>query len=222
MNSPNYRTIVAGIDYSETGLLALQRALNLASGTLHVVHVVEPFAAMAVPAGPVLVPAEQTTEQAATTLRQYVEGHLAKAWEGQDRPTVGVVVSHVALGVPAEQIVQIASDLDADLIVVGTHGRRGVKRFMLGSIAERVVRLATCPVLVVRPKALHATAQVAAPDIPNVEPPCPRCADVRQATEGHELWCEQHRERHGRRHTYHSRETPSAFPSNHGGLGSLT
>lgn len=220
MTTPQYRTIVVGIDYSETGLLALERALALATGTLHVVHVVEPFAAMAVPAGPVLVPPEQSTEQAATTLRQYVEGHLAKAWEGQDRPTVSVVVSHVALGVPAEQVVQIASDLDADLIVVGTHGRRGVKRFMLGSIAERVVRLATCPVLVVRPKTSRAAAT--ASDVPDIEPPCPRCAEVRQMTQGRELWCNQHRERHGRRHTYHSRETPSAFPSNHGGLGSVT
>ena len=39
--------------------------------------------------------------------------------------------------------------------------------------------------------------------IPAIEPPCPRCLETRQATEGREFWCEQHRERHGRRHTYH-------------------
>jgi len=218
MSDSKHRTVVVGIDYSETGLLALRRALAIAEGTLHVVHVVEPFTAMAVPAGPVLVaPAQPSLDHAASILRQYVEQHIAAAWDAPERPRVSVVVSHVAQGVPAEMIVQIASDLDADLIVVGTHGRRGVKRFMLGSIAERVVRLATCPVLVERPKSAPA-----ATDIPMIEPPCPRCVEARFASQGRELWCDQHRERHGRRHTYHNPDPPSAFPSNHGGLGSVT
>ena len=150
MSSPHHGTILVGIDYSDTGFLALQRGLALAEGMLHVVHVIEPLTAMPVPAGAVQIPPDQASlDQAAATLRQYVEGHLATAWENPDRPNVSIVVSHVAQGVPADQIVQLASDLDADLIVVGTHGRRGVKRLMLGSIAERVVRLAPCPVLVV-------------------------------------------------------------------------
>jgi nucleotide-binding universal stress UspA family protein len=218
MSDSKHRTVVVGIDYSDTGLLALRRGLALAEGTLHVVHVVEPFAAMAVPAGPVLVaPTQPSLDHAASILRQYVEQHIAVAWDAPERPRVSVVVSHVAQGVPAEMIVQIASDLDADLIVVGTHGRRGVKRFMLGSIAERVVRLATCPVLVERPKSMPA-----ATDVPSIEPPCPSCVETRKASQGRELWCEQHRERHGRRHTYHSRGAPEAFPSNHGGLGSVS
>jgi nucleotide-binding universal stress UspA family protein len=218
MSDYKHRTVVVGIDYSETGLSALHRGLALAEGTLHVVHVVEPFTAMAVPAGPVLVaPSQPSLDHAASTLRQYVERHIAAAWEAPERPRVSVVVSHVAQGVPAEMIVQIASDLDADLIVVGTHGRRGVKRFMLGSIAEKVVRLATCPVLVERPKSPHE-----ATDIPSIEPPCPLCVEARFASHGRELWCEQHRERHGRRHTYHTPDPPSAFPSNHGGLGSVS
>src|SRR5437773_7230742 len=164
MSSPHHGTILVGIDYSDTGFLALQRGLALAEGMLHVVHVIEPLTAMPVPAGAVQIPPDQASlDQAAATLRQYVEGHLATAWENPDRPNVSIVVSHVAQGVPADQIVQLASDLDADLIVVGTHGRRGVKRLMLGSIAERVVRLAPCPVLVERPKALDAEA------VPNIE-----------------------------------------------------
>jgi nucleotide-binding universal stress UspA family protein len=219
MSGSKHRTVVVGIDYSETGLLALKRGLTLAEGTLHVVHVIEPFAAMAVPAGPVLVsPIQPSLDQAAGTLREYVEGHLATEWRVPNPPNVSVVISHIAQGIPAEQIVQIASDLDADLIVVGTHGRRGVKRFMLGSIAERVVRLATCPVLVERPKTVHA----AEAEAPNIEPPCPRCVETRETTGGRELWCEQHRQRHGRRHTYHSRQSPSAFPSSHGGLSSVS
>ena len=58
--------------------------------------------------------------------------------------------TRVATGVPYEVIVQSAKDNGYDLIVMGTHGRTGVSRVMLGSVAERVVRMATCPVLTVR------------------------------------------------------------------------
>ena len=52
---------------------------------------------------------------------------------------------------PAQEIVDYAADIHADLIVVGTHGRSGVSRLLMGSVAEHVVRSAPCPVLVVRP-----------------------------------------------------------------------
>jgi universal stress protein A len=54
-------------------------------------------------------------------------------------------------GVPFEVIVDTAAELGAEMIVIGTHGRSGLQRFLLGSVAERVVRLAPCPVLTVRP-----------------------------------------------------------------------
>ena len=53
-------------------------------------------------------------------------------------------------GDPANQIVQFAKEEDADLIVLGTHGRTGLKRLLMGSIAEAVVRRAPCPVLVMK------------------------------------------------------------------------
>lgn len=56
----------------------------------------------------------------------------------------------VLVGVPFRMIIETAADKDADLIVMGTHGRTGVQHLMLGSVAERVVRLAPCPVLVTR------------------------------------------------------------------------
>ncbi len=104
---------------------------------------------------------------------------------------------------PAYQIAQLAADVEADLVVVGTHGRRGVSRFLLGSVAEMTTRLAPCPVLVVRSKAIPVP-------VPSIEPPCPRCLETRRATDGQEFWCEQHRERHGRRHTYHQTDRVSA------------
>ena len=62
------------------------------------------------------------------------------------------VTSHLRVGAPARAIVQLASDVSADLVVVGTHGRSGFDRLMFGSVAEKVVRSAPCPVLTVRPK----------------------------------------------------------------------
>lgn len=56
----------------------------------------------------------------------------------------------VQVGVPFEEIVKVAEEERADMIVMGTHGRSGLNRALLGSVAERVVRLARCPVLTVR------------------------------------------------------------------------
>jgi len=55
-------------------------------------------------------------------------------------------------GVPFEDIVRLGKELSADLIIMGTHGRRGMSHLLLGSVAERVVRQAPCPVLTVRQK----------------------------------------------------------------------
>jgi universal stress protein A len=62
------------------------------------------------------------------------------------------VRSNKRTGLPGHEIVQAAKDLDVDLIVLGTHGHTGWKHFAIGSTAERVVRAAPCPVLVVREK----------------------------------------------------------------------
>jgi nucleotide-binding universal stress UspA family protein len=70
------------------------------------------------------------------------------AAEGAEDAKVAVRVSPNA----ANAIVEYARDVHADVIVVGTHGRSGVSRLLMGSVAEHVVRSAPCPVLVVRPK----------------------------------------------------------------------
>ena len=106
------------------------------------------------------------------------------------------IVAHVAVDVPSLALTQMASDLEADLLVIGTHGLHGVARWILGSVAEGVVRSVTCPVLVV-PPAPHELP------VPKIEPLCPECVTARRASSGAELWCDQHRERHGRRHTYY-------------------
>ena len=59
----------------------------------------------------------------------------------------------VKVGLEAEKIIEAAQENDADLIVMSTHGRTGLSHALLGSVAEKVIRLAPCPVLTIRPKA---------------------------------------------------------------------
>lgn len=82
-------------------------------------------------------------------MRESAERELATVAVDEIR---GVVASDQAVraGSPATEIVALAKSLPADLIVVSTHGRTGLKHVLLGSVAERVVQTAPCPVLVVR------------------------------------------------------------------------
>ncbi|HEX9756503.1 MAG TPA: universal stress protein [Nitrospiria bacterium] len=57
-------------------------------------------------------------------------------------------------GVPFSEIIKTAKDIDAHLLILGTHGRTGMAHFLMGSVAEKVVRLAPCPVLTLRPKGM--------------------------------------------------------------------
>jgi nucleotide-binding universal stress UspA family protein len=193
--------VVVGVDYSETGDLAFQRAVELCqaepTAALHVVNV----APMVLAAGDVeraLIPdPNKRSADVEARLRGYVEkriGELRAA--GKKLPER--ILAHVRWDMPGEEIAQLAADLEADLLVVGTHGRRGLSRVLMGSVAELVVRLAPCPVLVVRPKGLV--------DVPAIEPPCRECLKTREASVGAQYWCEQHSQRHGQRRTYHSRD----------------
>jgi nucleotide-binding universal stress UspA family protein len=64
---------------------------------------------------------------------------------------IGQVEAATAIGEPAHEILAFAKAQSADLVVIGTHGRTGLQHALMGSVAERVVRRATCPVLTVRP-----------------------------------------------------------------------
>lgn len=200
MNS-NDRTyvIVAGVDYSETGALALESAFELAAheaeSEVHAVNIVRNYGEFVELEGASPTPYRLSMADAQKRLHDYLTDH-ATAFTKRTGKTFKRCVSHIRLEFAAEEIAQLAADVHADLVVVGTHGRRGLRRLFLGSVAEGVVRLAQCPVLVVRPKG-EAGA------VPKIEPPCPRCVETRKATDGKEMWCEQHRERHGQRHTYH-------------------
>lgn len=61
------------------------------------------------------------------------------------------IAAETRQGVPLPEIIKFAQECPADLIVMGTHGRTGIQHFLIGSVAEKVVRKAPCPVLTVRP-----------------------------------------------------------------------
>jgi nucleotide-binding universal stress UspA family protein len=201
--------VVVGLDYSELSDLALERAFELASrepkAEVHVVNVLSPLelAPPNAPKGELLeveIAATQLLRHVSARLNAYAESHATHLTPCQLK-----VVSHVRFDQPANAIVQLASDLAADLIVMGTHGRQGLTRFLLGSVSERVLRLAPCAVLVTRPK-------VVVVDDPVIEPPCARCQAARAAEEA-ELWCEQHQAKHARRHTHHLHDGSAAPPT---------
>lgn len=72
------------------------------------------------------------------------------------------VEAHASFGAPWREIVRISEEYEADLVIVGTHGRTGLERALVGSVAETVVRHATCPVLVVRTGPEPASARAEA------------------------------------------------------------
>jgi nucleotide-binding universal stress UspA family protein len=193
--------IVVAVDYTETSTLAFHKALEIASGmrtaAIHVINVLAVFRAESTPQ--TWSNALPSLEEAARVLKDYVTKEreaFRTAHPDRNLSCLDDIRVHQRVEVVAPEIAQLAADLEADLVVVGTEGKRGLARLVLGSTAESTVRLAPCPVLVVRPKALP-------PPVPVIEPPCPRCVETRAATGGRETWCEQHRERHGQRHTYH-------------------
>jgi K+-sensing histidine kinase KdpD len=109
----------------------------------------------------------------------------------------GSVVCHIAIGDVAREVLQMAARLDADILVVGSHGRRGLQRALIGSVAERVVRGASCPVLVIRDKDYHRNLS------PEIEPPCPDCLAKQKETSGKEMWCARHSTIHPKAHVHY-------------------
>jgi nucleotide-binding universal stress UspA family protein len=197
--------IVVGVDFSDASELAVQRAFEIAaehaSSEVHLVHVVQTYGPQVAYEMPVDASALAvlSLNEARTRFRQYADQALARYLEKNPGKRFDRVIAHLRFDAIAEEVAQLAADLEADLVVVGTHGRKGLSRLLLGSSAEATVRLAPCPVLVARPKAVPQAP-------PQIEPPCPRCVEARRASGGAEQWCEQHRERHGQRHIYHQRD----------------
>jgi nucleotide-binding universal stress UspA family protein len=145
----NIERILCPVDFSPLSQLALHHAASVASwygahvDLLHVI--VEPLPPWSPRMGPAPAPvADDVRLQIAAALHE---------WAAELDLHESRVSEAVAVGAPPARIVEHASATRADLIVLGTHGRSGVQQFLLGSTAERVVSLASCPVLTIPPRA---------------------------------------------------------------------
>ena len=141
MNWVPKKSVVVPVDLSQQSIDAVQTALQLVDDAshVHVVHVL-----------PVLSPTEPGViwDMASDESRcQHAEEFLRAKLS--DPEYVGIHVT-ACVGDPGYKITEFAENLSAELIVLPSHGRTGLKRLLIGSVAERVVRLAHCPVLVLR------------------------------------------------------------------------
>lgn len=140
------KKILVPVDFSEFSQKAVRYAVRFAeqfSATVVLVHVVEP---VRYPES-VIIPLEME-EANQDRLKQARKALAASARKALPPELARECV--VRLGVPFSEIVKAAKDLDVDLVIMATHGHTGLKHLLLGSTAERVVRLAPCPVLTVR------------------------------------------------------------------------
>jgi nucleotide-binding universal stress UspA family protein len=152
-----FKRIVVPVDFSASSLHALEFAADLAKpvdAELVVLFVIEPVL--------YVVPDDAGAQggalaQLASDQRRSANAELARIQRRYARRGLRVR-AEVQNGVPPRVIVETAKRLKANLIVMATHGRSGVSRLLMGSVAERVVRTATCPVLT-----LHASAAPAKP-----------------------------------------------------------
>jgi len=138
------KTILVPTDFSEFADHALDYAIALASelgARVHVVH------ALTIPE--LGVPELGVALISATMESMVQRGQAALDKLVASRPSANLATM-LRTGDPRSVILEAAQELGADLIVMGTHGRRGVTRALLGSIAEAIVRTAPCPVLTVR------------------------------------------------------------------------
>ncbi len=137
-----FTKILCPVDFDQTSALALEVAADLVQdepgATLDILHVVP------LPPGPEVAISFEKVEGRA---RAKLERLAVQRINPQVRYTL-----HVRTGDPASEVIYIAEQLGADLIVMATHGRTGLRRFVLGSVTERVVRESPCAVLTVKPK----------------------------------------------------------------------
>ena len=140
MEKPVHR-IVFATDFSACSIKAFGYALALAKffeAQLTIVHVVRNYASLDIEEAIVYVNIEEQVQGS----RDRLEKHVSSG-----RAHVPKIQSEILFGIPADKVCQFAFDNEADLIIIGAHGWSGLDRVLLGSVAERVICQAPCPVL---------------------------------------------------------------------------
>jgi nucleotide-binding universal stress UspA family protein len=190
--------VLVGIDFSPLSEDALRIAAAFGDQSsdleLHLVHVVP-----SLPAGDFRQPPADAVS-ANATITEDVSAKLDDLG-ARLAPFARRVIAHVRIGRPDGEIAQLASDIHADLVVVGAQEKRGFIRSILGSVAHSLVRIAPCPVLTCRSQETPLSEQI--------EPRCIDCLSVQRESDHARLWCARHSQHHPRAHTYHA--VPPSF-----------
>ena len=133
--------ILVPVDFSEASTNAIGEAIELAgdAGNVHLLHVLPPLESIS----PGVVWGDVTDEHREQAVRTHAEKFLAD--HGYAEATFDV-----RIGQPGHEICTYAKETGAKLIVISSHGYHGIKRFLLGSVAEAVIRHAEVPILVLR------------------------------------------------------------------------
>ncbi len=137
--------VVVAYDFSPSAEEALMRAVDVAARApehvLHIVCALDPSGSM-----------RHITVEAADNIQRQALERVTATFAGRETASEVQVFVHARIGHPATEILAVAEDVGADLLFIGSHGKTGIERFLLGSVSERVVREAKCPVMVVRHK----------------------------------------------------------------------
>jgi len=135
------KTIVVPFDFSDHSVAAVDTALEIADddSQIHVVHVLQELHVADPGVVWQTIDNDNRAEHATEEMRKRLEGEKYKDVE-----------LHIEFGDAGHQISDFAKQNNCELIVMPSHGRTGIKRLLIGSVAERVVRLSHCPVLVLR------------------------------------------------------------------------
>ncbi|HEY4175469.1 MAG TPA: universal stress protein [Kofleriaceae bacterium] len=143
--------VIVAYDFSPSAEEAVLRAIELACrAPQHVLHVV---AAIDVHTGlPILPPTGRVDYIYAERVEKLISERLVAAFAGRRTASEVQFYVHARIGKAADEILQVAEELGADLILIGSHGKTGLERLVLGSVSERVVREAKCAVVVARAK----------------------------------------------------------------------
>lgn len=188
MNTHNktYKVVV-GYDFSAQAEAALDLAVQSLQGKEH-------------PELHAVYASSEHGSQAEVMLENYqkeLSEALQKAIEGFNGAIT--VYAHSRNESPAKAILKLAAEIESDAIFVGTHNRRGLSRLVLGSVAEQVVRLASCSVTVSKERSYIADKN---DEVVLLEPPCEKCVATRQQTNGEKWWCETHAKPYHAPHRY--------------------
>lgn len=144
MTSFRNQTIIVPFDFSSPSTEALKQVLEWAdeSNSIHLIYVVQPTPTMINIDPPVWIPPNLDNETRDNMLATMKASFGSGLYESLNH--------HCVVGDPGVEIVELAKNKEADIIVMPSHGRSGLSRFFLGSVAERVLRLSECPVLILR------------------------------------------------------------------------